>query len=109
MTVEITDKNFESQITNQSKPVVLDFWAPGCGPCQIIGNHIEKLAEDYRDQVLIGKINAASNSALAIKFGVRTVPTVLYLKNGAVVNKVIGSTSKLDLEEKLKIDLLRID
>ena len=101
MALEITDNNFES-ILAENKPLVLDFWASWCGPCKKIGPDIEALADEYKDQVNVGKCDVDENDELTGKFGVRNIPTVLFIKNGEVVDKQVGVASKAQLEEKLK-------
>ena len=101
MALEITDNNFES-ILAENKPLVLDFWASWCGPCNKIGPDIEALADEYKDQVNVGKCDVDENDELTGKFGVRNIPTVLFIKNGEVVDKQVGAASKAQLEEKLK-------
>lgn len=102
MALEITDQNFETLVLNDTKPIVIDFWAQWCAPCKAVSASIDALAEDYKEQVLIGKVDVDINPGLSIKFGVRNMPTILFIKNGEVVDKQVGATSKLVLEEKLK-------
>lgn len=106
MILEITDENFESLVLNNPQPIVLDFWAPGCGPCKTLDPHFEKLSTAYKNQVRIGKVNIHSNAELSVKFGIRSIPTVLYFKNGQIVDKHIGATTKNTLENKLIHNLL---
>ena len=101
MALNITDQNFE-EIMAEGKPVVLDFWATWCGPCKQIAPYIEELAEEYKDTVNIGKCDVDENSDLTAQFGVRNIPTVLFIKNGEVVEKQVGATTKQALAEKLK-------
>jgi thioredoxin 1 len=81
---------------------MLDFWATWCGPCKKIGPDIEALAQEYEGQVIVGKVNVEEADDLATKFKIRNVPTVLYIKNGEVVDKIVGATTKDKFEEKLK-------
>lgn len=98
----INDNNYD-EIVAQGKPVVLDFWATWCGPCKKIGPAIEELAEQYADQVNIGKVNIEDEADdLVADFGVRNVPTVLFIKDGEVVDKVVGAAAKGVFEEKIK-------
>ncbi|MBL4669082.1 MAG: thioredoxin [Flavobacteriales bacterium] len=102
MTLELTDQNFESLLKNNTQPVVIDFWAQWCAPCKMVSIAIDALAKDYNGKAIIGKVDVDENPQLSSKFGVRNMPTILYIKNGEVVDKQVGSTSKLVLEEKLK-------
>jgi thioredoxin 1 len=102
MTIEITDSNFEEQVVNTDKPVIIDFWAEWCGPCRMVGPIVDELAEDYKDQIIVGKLDVDSNPDVTSRFGIRNIPTVLFLKNGEVVDKQIGAVPKSSLEEKLK-------
>ncbi len=101
MALEIKDSNFEA-IVAESKPVVLDFWATWCGPCKQIAPFIEELAEEYKGTVNIGKCDVDENSDLPGQFGVRNIPTVLFIKNGEVVEKQVGATTKAVLKEKVE-------
>ena len=97
----ITSENFD-QVLNSGKPVVLDFWATWCGPCRKIAPVIEELAEQYADQVIVGKVDVEENDDLSSKYGIRNIPTVLFIKNGQVVDKVVGATAKSAYEDKIK-------
>jgi len=101
MALEITDGNFEALIA-EGKPVVVDFWATWCGPCKKIAPDIEALAKEYEGQVTIGKCDVDANDALTSKYGVRNIPTVLFIKNGEVVDKQVGAAPKSAFEEKIK-------
>ena len=102
MLLELTDQNFNSLVLDDSKIAVIDFWAQWCGPCKTVSASIDALANEYEGQVLIGKVDVDTNPNLTLKYGVRNMPTILYIKDGKVVDKQVGSTSKMILEEKLK-------
>tara|TARA_B100001750_G_scaffold246053_1_gene267269 strand:- start:1946 stop:2260 length:315 start_codon:yes stop_codon:yes gene_type:complete len=100
MAKEITDSNFKDLI-NSDKPVVVDFWAPWCGPCKMLGPVIDELANDFEGKAIIGKMNIDENSEVSSQFGIRSIPTVLFFKNGEQVDKVVGLLTKPALEEKI--------
>lgn len=97
----INSENFQ-ELTAQGKPMVLDFWATWCGPCKRVSPIIEALAQDYDDKAIIGKCDIEEDEDLPMQFGVRNIPTILFIKDGAVVDKVVGAASREALEEKLK-------
>ncbi|MCK9255248.1 MAG: thioredoxin [Bacteroidales bacterium] len=101
MAIEITETNFEEMVVNTDKPVVLDFWAVWCGPCRMIAPLIEEMHNEYGDKAVIGKVDVDNNNAIAVKYGIRNIPTVLFLKNGEVVDKVVGAVPKSTLTAKL--------
>lgn len=101
MALAITDSNFEELLAS-GKPMMVDFWATWCGPCKKIGPDVEALAEEYKDQVIIGKCDVDENDELTSKFGVRNIPTVLFIKNGEVKDKTVGAVTKAQLEDKVK-------
>ncbi|MEL7063022.1 MAG: thioredoxin [Bacteroidota bacterium] len=98
--LEITDDNFDS--TLQSHPLVLvDFWAPWCPPCQRIAPIIDELANDYAGSITIGKLDVDKNPAMAIKYGIKSIPTLIVFKNGEVVEQIMGVNDKAGLQERL--------
>ncbi len=101
MALEITEGNFEELVMGTDKPVVLDFWAVWCGPCKMIAPHIDEMHNEYGDRAVIGKVDVDSSNEIAMKYGIRNIPTVLFIKNGEVVEKVVGAVSKSALTEKL--------
>lgn len=101
MAQAINEANYE-ELAAQGKPMVLDFWATWCGPCKKIAPIVEALAADYEGQAIIGKIDIEESEDLAMRFGIRNIPTVLFVKNGEVVDKQVGAAPRATLEEKLK-------
>ncbi|MCQ2268378.1 MAG: thioredoxin [Bacteroidaceae bacterium] len=101
MALQITDQNYE-ELAAQGKPMMLDFWATWCGPCKKIGPYVEDIAKTYEGQAIVGKVDIEECEDLVDKFGIRNVPTVLYIKNGEVVDKNVGAAAKNVLEDKLK-------
>lgn len=102
MAIEITDSNFEQVVMKAEKPVLMDFWAEWCGPCRMIGPIVEELANEYSGRAVIGKVDVDSNPGISTKFGIRNIPTVLFVKNGVVVDKQVGAVPKNVLEGKLE-------
>jgi thioredoxin 1 len=97
----INSENFE-QLVATGKPIVLDFWATWCGPCRRLGPIIEELAHDYEGQAVIGKCNIEEDEDLPVRFKVVSIPTVLFIKDGQVVDKIVGAAARPAYEEKLK-------
>jgi len=100
--LNITSANFKSEVLESDKPVIVDFWATWCGPCRRVGPIIEELANDYEGQVIVGKCDIEEDEDLPMRFGVRNIPTILFIKNGEVVDKQVGAAARPVFEEKLK-------
>lgn len=94
MTIEITDASFKSEVTDSPVPVLVDFWAPWCGPCKMIAPVLEEIAKEYEGKAKIVKINIDDNQNTAAQFGVRSIPTLILFKNGNEVEKIIGAQGK---------------
>jgi thioredoxin 1 len=102
MAVEITDANFEEVVMKSDKPVVVDFWAEWCGPCRMVGPIIDEMNSEYEGKAIIGKVDVDANPGVSAKFGVRNIPTILFVKNGEVADKSVGAVPKAQLTSKLE-------
>ena len=101
MALEITDSNFEETVLKSDKPVLVDFWAAWCGPCRMVGPIIDELSNEYEGKAIVGKVDIDSNQQYAAQFGVRNIPTVLVFKNGELVDRKVGVSSKNDYAQAL--------
>jgi thioredoxin 1 len=101
MALEITDANFEELVLKSDKPVVVDFWAEWCGPCRMVGPVIEEMAGEYEGKALIGKVNVDENPGVSAQFGIRNIPTILFIKGGEIADKSVGAVPKVQLTAKL--------
>jgi len=102
MALEITDANFEEIVLKSDKPVLLDFWAVWCGPCRMVGPLVEEIAKEYEGKAVVGKVDVDSNPGVSGKFGIRNIPTILFFKNGEIVDKQVGAVPKQTLVNKLE-------
>ncbi|HEV7232394.1 MAG TPA: thioredoxin [Bacteroidia bacterium] len=105
MALEITDANFEEVVAKSTKPVLLDFWAEWCGPCRMVGPVVEELSKDYDGKAVVGKVNVDNNPNISMQFGIRNIPTILFFKDGKVVDKQVGAVPKAVLAGKLDAQL----
>ena len=96
--VTLTDGNFSQEVLKSTTPVVVDFWAEWCGPCKMIAPVLDELAGEYDGKVKIGKVNIDEHQQLAINYGINSIPTLLFFKNGEVADQVVGMRSKRDLK-----------
>jgi len=102
MALEITDANFEELVLKSDKPVVVDFWAVWCGPCRMVGPIVNEIGEDYKDRLVVGKVDVDNNPGISAKYGIRNIPTILFFKDGEVVDKQVGAVPKQVLVGKVE-------
>jgi thioredoxin 1 len=105
MPIHVTEANFQSEVIDASEPVLVDFWAEWCGPCQMIGPILKELSDDLQGQAKVAKINVDEAQALAVKYNVRSIPLLLFFKNGEVKDQIVGANVSKDL---LKAKLLAL-
>jgi thioredoxin 1 len=101
MAVELTDANFEELALKSDKPVLIDFWAEWCGPCRMVTPIVEEIATDYDGKAIVGKVNVDENPNISAKYGIRNIPTILFLKNGEIADKSVGAVPKNVLTDKM--------
>jgi thioredoxin 1 len=101
MALEFTDSNFEELVLKSDKPVLVDFWAEWCGPCRMVGPVVEELSKEYEGKAVIGKLNVDNNAQISMKYGIRSIPTLLIFKNGEIVDRAVGAVPKNQLAQKL--------
>lgn len=103
MALEINDANFEELVLQADKPVLVDFWAEWCGPCRMVAPVVNELSEEFSGRLIVGKVDVDSNPGIASKFGIRNIPTILFFKDGAVVDKHVGAAPNRLLQPKSKV------
>ncbi len=101
MALEITSANFQ-QLLEGGKPIVVDFWAEWCGPCRMVAPIIEELAAEYNGKITVGKCNVDTDNELPVKYAIRNIPTILFFKNGELVERHVGALGKSDLQAKFE-------
>ena len=101
MEVQLSDSAFDKDVLKSPKPVLVDFWAPWCGPCRVLGPIVEELAKEYDGKIVVGKLNTDDNPNTASHYNISAIPTMLFFKGGQVVDQMIGVYSKKDIKAKL--------
>ena len=101
MAIQITDANFEEVVLKSGKPVLVDFWAEWCGPCRMVGPIVEEISKEYDGKAVVGKVDVDNNPNISMQFGIRNIPTILFFKNGQVVDKQVGAVPKQVVAQKL--------
>jgi thioredoxin 1 len=105
MALEFTDANFQSEVLESDKLNVIDFWAEWCGPCRAIGPVIEELSKEYEGKVKVGKVNVDHNPNVSMNYGITSIPAILFIKGGKVVDKQIGAVPKSVLDKKIQANM----
>lgn len=105
MATEFTDSNFQNNVLESEKLSMVDFWAEWCGPCRAIGPVVEELSKDYAGKVNVGKVNVDQNPQVSMQYGITSIPAILFIKGGKVVDKQIGAVPKSVLEKKIQAHL----
>lgn len=100
--VEFTDGNFEAEVLKSDTPVLVDFWAPWCGPCKMVAPIVEEISHEYAGKIKVGKVNTDDNQQVASQYGIMSIPTIMIFKNGEVVERVIGAQPKAALTSKIE-------
>lgn len=100
--IHVTDNEFEEKVLQSSTPVVVDFWAPWCGPCRMVAPILDELAKEYGDKVVIAKVNTDENPQWAIQYGVQGIPTMLFVKDGELFNRIVGAAPKPSIKQQVE-------
>ncbi len=100
--IEFTDGNFESEVLKSDKPCLVDFWAEWCGPCRMVGPIVEEIAKEYAGKLKVGKLNVDNNSQTAVKYGIMSIPSLLFFNGGKVVDQIVGAVPKKQLVQRIE-------
>ncbi len=101
MAIAVNDSNFNEIVLSSDKPVLVDFWAPWCGPCRMIAPIVDELAGEYEGKAVIAKCDVDTSTEVPVKYGIRNIPTILFFKNGELKDKIVGSTTKAAIVAKI--------
>ncbi len=100
--VELNDSSFDSEVLKSEAPVLVDFWAPWCGPCRILAPVVEEIASSYTGRLKVGKLNVDDNQEISMQYGIRSIPTLILFKNGKALDQIIGAVPKSEIEKMVK-------
>lgn len=103
--LHLTDANFKKEVLESTLPLLVDFWAPWCGPCKMIAPIIEELAKEYIGKIKIGKVNVDENPKITSHYGIMSIPTLIFFKNGKVMEQVVGAITKTELKQKIEANI----
>ena len=103
--IELSDSTFESEVVNSDVPVLVDFWAPWCGPCRAVAPIVEEISSSYEGKIKVGKMNVDENQSTTMKFGIRSIPTIIMFKGGEAVDQIIGAVPKGEIERVVEKSL----
>ncbi len=103
--VELTNENFDQEVAQYQGTVLVDFWAPWCGPCRMVGPVVEEIAKEYQGKAKVAKLNTDEASEIASRYGIRSIPTIMFFKNGEMVQQLVGAYPKAKIAEKLDASL----
>ncbi|TBR20442.1 thioredoxin [bacterium] len=104
--IHLSDGNFKAEVLQSNLPVLVDFWAPWCGPCKMVGPIVEELAKEYAGKIKVGKIDIDENSKVASQYGIMSIPTLMFFKGGQVIEQSVGALSKSDIKKKIEENIL---
>lgn len=99
--IHVNDSEFQEKVLDSSTPVIVDFWAPWCGPCRMVAPVLDELAKEYNEKVVIAKVNTDENPQWAMRYGVQGIPTMLFVKNGEIVDRIVGAHPKPSIQQRL--------
>ncbi|GBD40094.1 MAG: thioredoxin [Deltaproteobacteria bacterium] len=100
--VELKDSNFDNEVLKSQLPVLVDFWAPWCGPCRVLAPVVEEIASSYKGKLKVAKLNVDENQEIAMKYGIRSIPTLILFKDGKALDQIIGAVPKSEIEKMIK-------